>query len=78
MDNECITIELDLDRHKIYYHKSYGSEKYFKRYTQMTKKIPQAKNYYFMLCGTVKPGQYTLISIGSNINNFKVEPILFM
>ena len=37
-DNECITIELDLDRHKIYYHKSYGNEKYYNGYLQMDKK----------------------------------------
>ena len=79
-DNECITIELDLDRHKIYYHKSYGNEKYFKRYTQMTKRIPMSKNYYFMLCGNIQKGDsYTLMSIaGSNIDHHKVKPILFM
>ena len=78
--NECITIELDLKRYKTYYYKSYGNSKYFQRYTTMTKSIKtRSNNYYFMLCGTMKKeDSYTLISIGSDINQFDIKPILFL
>eukprot|EP01084_Bolivina_argentea_P057311 104717_1 len=77
-DKESITIEVDFKRYKIWYYKSYGNEIHFKRYSMMTKRIPIADKYYFMLCGTVcENDTYTLRNIG-DIASYHVKPVLFL